>query len=166
LPFRATLLETTGKDASMTYNDLLKGRYSETGQEYLITTVTHQRRPVFRHLYAARLLIHEMKRLEFENMATWLTWVIMPNHLHGLISLSNHQSLPDIMNTLKGRSAYSINKLLNLGGAFWQNGYHDHALRMEEDRVAISRYIVANPLRARLVDNIGSYPHWDSIWLE
>jgi putative transposase len=150
----------------MSYNNLLKGRYSETGQEYLITTVTYARRPVFRHLYAARLLIHEMKQLESKNMATWLAWVIMPDHLHGLISLGNHQLLPGIMNTLKGRSAHSINKLLNQNSAFWQNGFHDHALRMEEDRLAISRYIVTNPLRARLVNNIGDYPHWDSIWLE
>ena len=150
----------------MPYHNLLKGRYSETGREYLITTSTQQRKPVFRNLYATRLLIMEMQRLKTEKNVTWLTWVIMPDHLHGLISLGDGQSLSEIMNTLKGRSAHSINKLLNQQGPFWQNGFHDHALRNEEDRLAISRYIVANPLRAGLVKKLGDYPHWDSVWLE
>ena len=34
-----------------------------------------------------------------------------------------------------------------------------------EDIKALSRYIVANPLRAGLVENIGEYSHWDAIWL-
>ena len=29
----------------------------------------------------------------------------------------------------------------------------------------MARYIVANPLRAGLVWDIGSYPHWDCIWM-
>jgi hypothetical protein len=29
----------------------------------------------------------------------------------------------------------------------------------------VARYIVANPLRAGLVEGIGNYPHWDCIWM-
>jgi len=29
----------------------------------------------------------------------------------------------------------------------------------------VARYIVANPIRAGLVDNIGQYPYWDAVWL-
>ena len=36
----------------------------------------------------------------------------------------------------------------------------------DEDLKSIARYIVANPLRAELAQEIGEYPHWDSIWLE
>jgi len=52
-----------------------------------------------------------------------------------------------------------------LGGALWQRGFHDHALRRDEDIEDIARYIVANPLRAGLVRHIGDYPHWDAIWI-
>ena len=31
-------------------------------------------------------------------------------------------------------------------------------------RVA-ARYVIANPLRAGLVDEIGKYPYWDAVWL-
>ena len=29
----------------------------------------------------------------------------------------------------------------------------------------MARYIIANPLRAGLVEHIGQYPLWDAIWL-
>jgi putative transposase len=30
----------------------------------------------------------------------------------------------------------------------------------------LARYVVANPLRAGLVDSIRDYPHWDAVWLD
>jgi REP element-mobilizing transposase RayT len=47
----------------------------------------------------------------------------------------------------------------------WQEGFHDHALRREEDLRDIARYIVLNPVRAGLVRNIREYPLWDAVWL-
>jgi hypothetical protein len=29
----------------------------------------------------------------------------------------------------------------------------------------VARYIVANPLRAGLVEHLGDYPLWDAVWL-
>jgi hypothetical protein len=52
-----------------------------------------------------------------------------------------------------------------LGGPVWQGGFRDHAVRHEEYLAALARYIVANPLRAGLVEPIGDYPHWDAAWL-
>ena len=36
----------------------------------------------------------------------------------------------------------------------------------DEDMRAMARYIVANPLRASLVEHIGDYPLWDAVWLD
>lgn len=69
------------------------------------------------------------------------------------------------MQRIKGRSAISINRVLGSQGQLWQKGFHDRAIRKEEDLQAIARYVVANPLRAGLVDKIGDYPLWDAIWL-
>jgi REP element-mobilizing transposase RayT len=148
----------------MPYSDLRKGRFSESGREYLVTTVTHQRQPWFTDLYVARLLAREMRRLEEEGIATWLAWVVMPDHVHALVSLAGEVDLGEVMNRLKGRSARVINVHVGRTGPFWQSNFHDHALRAEEDRLAVARYIVANPLRAGLVDRLGDYPHWDSVW--
>jgi len=72
--------------------------------------------------------------------------------------LGSH-NLSAVMQSVKGLSAKKI------GRPIWQDGFHDHALRREEDLKATARYIVANPLRAGLVERIGDYPHWDAIWL-
>jgi hypothetical protein len=52
-----------------------------------------------------------------------------------------------------------------LGQPIWQAGFHDRAMRKEENLQAFARYIVANPVRAGLVNRVGDYPHWDAMWL-
>ena len=46
-------------------NLLRRGRFSEPGRLYLLTTITHQRRPLFHDLRAARLVIRELRHSEF-----------------------------------------------------------------------------------------------------
>lgn len=60
---------------------------------------------------------------------------------------------------------YKTKVSLNLRQRIWQRGFHDHALRDDEDLRDIARYIIANPLRSGIAKNIGEYPHWDAIWL-
>ncbi|MGB7814803.1 MAG: hypothetical protein WBL28_00460 [Methylotenera sp.] len=52
-----------------------------------------------------------------------------------------------------------------IGKPIWQPGFYDHAIRKDEDIVAIARYIIANPIRAGLVKRVGDHPHWDAVWL-
>ena len=89
----------------------------------------------------------------------------MPNHLHWLIEIGQDSPLPKVMMYVKGRAAHRINNEIKHHGKIWNKGFHDHALRKEDDVQNIARYIVANPLRAGLVRHIGEYPLWDSVWL-
>lgn len=82
----------------------------------------------------------------------------MPDHFHLLMQLQRG-SISKLVGRMKSLSARSV------GRAIWQDGFHDHALRREEDVLGIARYILANPLRAGLVRHIGEYPHWDAAWL-
>jgi REP element-mobilizing transposase RayT len=149
----------------MPYDDLRKGRYSETGQLYTITAVTHQREPLFHNLYCARTVITEMHRLQDEGMVDSLAWVVMPDHLHWLFALQQQATLGSVVHRFKGRSSHAINQKFKRSEAVWQRAYYDHALRREEDVQGVARYIVANPLRAGLVKRIDDYPHWDAVWL-
>jgi putative transposase len=144
--------------------DLRKGRFSESGRTYLITTVVHNRRPLFAEWPIGRLLVAELCIAEEHGFVQSLAWVVMPDHLHWLVTLQsgNH---PVVMQRIKSRSAISINHSLGSQGQIWQKGFHDHALRKDEDVQTVARYIVANPLRAGLVERIGDYPLWDAIWL-
>ena len=52
-----------------------------------------------------------------------------------------------------------------IGGKVWQPGFHDRAIRQEEDLPAVARYVVANPVRVGLVPRTGAYSHWDAVWV-
>lgn len=144
--------------------DLRKGRFSELGRTYLITTVVHNRCPIFAEWQIGRLLVAELRATEKFGLVQSLAWVVMPDHLHWLVTLQSG-NLPALMQRIKGHSAISINRALCSQGQLWQKGFHDHALRKDEDLQTVARYIVANPLRAGLVEKIGDYPLWDAIWL-
>uniref|UniRef100_UPI0019818A60 REP-associated tyrosine transposase n=1 Tax=Pseudomonas viridiflava TaxID=33069 RepID=UPI0019818A60 len=90
--------------------------------------------------------------------------VVMPDHFHWLIDLKRG-SLSDLMQRTKSLSARAVNLAADRTGSLWQQGFHDRALRREEDLVKIARYVVANPLRAGLVQKFGDYPLWDAIWV-
>ncbi|MBF6624030.1 MAG: transposase [Pseudomonas stutzeri] len=137
---------------------LRKGRYSGAGQIYLVTTATHARTPVFAQLAVARLLINTIREDAKRGSHTTLAFVVMPDHLHWLLQL-HHDSLPSLVGRVKSITAR------RLGGRVWQNGFHDRAVRHDDDLLSLARYVVANPLRAGLVERIGDYPHWDAIWM-
>ncbi len=144
----------------MGYGDLRRGRYSAIGQAYLVTTVCARRQPLLREPRAAEMLIDELRRLQTAAQANWMAWVLMPDHLHALLSLTGNLSLSQVMQRVKGRSSRA------LGGGVWQPGFHDHALRAEEDCITAARYVVANPVRAGMVNSLRDWPYWYCQWLE
>ncbi|MDO9599630.1 MAG: transposase [Azoarcus sp.] len=149
----------------MTYDALRRGRWSETLRIYHVTIVTKGRLPLFHDITLGRLIVSHVREQDERALTSTLAWVLMPDHLHWLFELGTTKSLSAIMQSLKGASARTINAHRHSSGAVWQRAYHDHALRTDEDVVATARYIVANPLRAGLVDEIGKYPLWDAVWL-
>lgn len=91
----------------------------------------------------------------------------MPDHAHWLIEVGANARLTKAGAALKRVSASAVN-IANgnvRGVSLWQDGFHDRAIRSDEDLLAVARYIVANPLRVKLVDRVGDYPFWNSVWL-
>jgi REP element-mobilizing transposase RayT len=92
-------------------------------------------------------------------------WVIMPNHVHLLITPLI--SVPRIMNLLKGRTARGCNQILGrTGQTFWQREYYDHCPREQSDFEALRAYVESNPVRAHLASRPEDYlwssanPNW------
>jgi putative transposase len=149
----------------MSWNDLRKGRVEQGHGIYFITFVVDKREKIFSNFDTAKIFCQLLSDSENKNNCQWLTWVLMPDHFHGLLQLNHDSSMAVIIRQLKSKSAIKINNYLNQQGSLWQHAYFDHAIRKEEDLKSISRYIVANPLRANIVDNVGSYPFWNSCYL-
>ena len=145
----------------MSFNELRNGRVSITHQEYLITFVTKNRKPLFTDLQTCSIAIKEILDLK---EGVWLAWVLMPDHFHGLIRLGD-LTLAQEIGRCKSKSAIKINRHLNRQGQLWQTSFHDRALRNESERLKVARYIVVNPLRSKLVGQITDYPYWNSIWI-
>lgn len=143
---------------------LRKGRFSETGRAYLVTTVTNERKTIFNDWVLARLLVMELRHAHDTGLVESLAWVIMPDHLHWLFTLQN-ATLASVIRCVKSRSAITINQHNGTNGRIWQKGFHDRAIRHDEDVRSVARYIAANPLRAGITKDIGSYPLWDAAWL-
>jgi REP element-mobilizing transposase RayT len=141
---------------------LRTGRVSIQNQVYLVTFVTEGRKHHFKNLYCGRLMI---KTLMDTTQVKSLAFVVMPDHVHWLIQLLDEAPLSKVIHRVKSVSAYHLNKTLKRKGRFWQNGFHDHAMRKEEDIRVAARYIIANPIRAGLVTKVGDYSHWDAVWV-
>ena len=145
--------------------DLRKGRFSEAGRTYHVTAVTSERQPLFAGLLPGRTVVRTLMHLDKQGQTQTWAFVVMPDHLHWLFSLNDGSTLAKVMHAAKGYSGLSVNKLLGRKGVVWQEGYHDHAVRGEEDLRELARYVVANPVRAGLVARQGDYPLWDACWL-
>ena len=145
---------------------LRNGRHSAAGQIYLITSVTRARRPVFDHLACARVVVRSLVHADRAGWSRTFAYVLMPDHLHWLFELGEGKTLDGLMCSVNGFTSRALAKNHGVRTPLWQDGYHDRALRESEDVRTVSRYIVANPLRANLCDDIGAYPHWDAVWMD
>ena len=138
------------------------GRRSLQGQAYLLTTVTRQRRRVFDDPAVARLASRSIGMPELWIHSRCLCWVLMPDHWHGLVELNSEARLPQVMQRFKGLLSRQVGRDIDLDGPLWMHGYHDHALRRDEDYRTVARYIIANPVRAGLVSHPCDWPYWDA----
>ncbi|MGH8147977.1 MAG: REP-associated tyrosine transposase [Rhodanobacteraceae bacterium] len=147
------------------YRALRKGRRSLPGHIYLVTTVVRGRYPVFHNWQAACCVCRLLGA-----PGTWyphacLAWVLMPDHFHALIRLGPAGSLSAAVRKAKSESARRVGKQTGLTGGLWARGFHDRAVRDPRQARKAARYIIANPLRAGLVNDVLRYSYWDAVWM-
>jgi hypothetical protein len=85
--------------------------------------------------------------LKFFNGQRYLLgeYIVMPNHVHALVTpLGNHQ-LRQILHSWKSYSAKQINKMVNSQGAVWHQESFDHIIRSPAQLARIEEYIRDNP---------------------
>lgn len=140
------------------------GRVSLPNHVYLITATTLNRQ-FFADFNAGCAAPRCFENDNFLGDARMLAWVLMPDLAHRLVNLGCQGSLSMVVNWLKSSSSRLVNLKLDRCETLWEPGYHDHALRTEEDLLTIARYIIANPLRAGLVQRIRDYSFWNAIWV-
>ena len=74
-------------------------------------------------------------------------FVIMPNHVHVLLSTKGGNLVQKIVGGWKKFSAHEINKLLDRQGPVWERESFDHMVRNENSYKVKFEYIINNPAR-------------------
>lgn len=136
------------------------------GQLYHVTARTAEHSQPFADPVSALTASRAIHEYFLCSTSHCLAWVPMPDHAHWLIELADTRYLSSTIGGLKKAIATPVNVSRDcVGRALWQAGFHDRALRKEDDVVAVARYIVANPVRAGLVTRVGDYPWWNAVWI-
>ncbi len=90
------------------------------------------------HFDGARYLLH--------------AWVVMPNHVHTLLTPLGVDTLSRIVHSWKSFTANVANRILAQSGKFWQEEYFDRYIRNERHYFRTVDYIELNPVTAGLCE--------------
>ena len=139
------------------------GRFSEVGRPYLVTIASHERRHIFDRLDTGRCFARAVGCMD-EDVETWC-WVAMPEHVHWLMAPKGELDLSRCVQKLKALTTQGLRRGGLVPEQIWQRGFHDRALRREDDLRDMARYVIANPVRAGLVGSIRDWPFGDAVWI-
>jgi REP element-mobilizing transposase RayT len=82
----------------------------------------------------------------------------MPDHVHVLVeAVSPESNLEAFVKHFKQGSGFGYKRAT--GEQLWQEGFYDHVLREDEGLEAVARYLLENPVRARLVAHPLEWPY-------
>ena len=79
-------------------------------------------------------------------------FVIMPDHLHLILTPGPTTGLEKALQLIKGGSSHRIHKERDQRSEIWQLGFYDWTIRDYNDWRTKVEYIHQNPVRAKLVD--------------
>jgi putative transposase len=126
---------------------------------YFVTVCTHERASLFGGVadgtvqlnHAGRMVGDAWAGIPARHSAVALdTFVVLPDHLHGIIVLqepaASGADLPELMRRFK---SFTTARWRGATGAMrlWQRGYHDRVVRGDGELDRIRRYIEENPQR-------------------
>jgi len=124
---------------------------------FFITSVTWHRTPLFRSQPKAELMMDVLLRYREQMRYVLHEFVIMPDHLHLLLTPGADISLERALQLIKGGFSYRLGKAKT--GLIWQESFTNHRIRDEHDYERHAGYIRMNPVRARLVERPEMYPY-------
>jgi putative transposase len=112
--------------------------------------------PIFRVEYRARLLIEVL--LGYRDQGKYLLheFVVMPDHIHLLLTPASEISLERAVQFMKGGYSYRLRKVEKI--QVWQESFANHRIRDAEDYARHCEYVRMNPVRAGLVRDTAAYP--------
>jgi putative transposase len=86
-------------------------------------------------------------------------FVIMPDHVHLLMTLPRDTTIEKAMQLIKGGFSYRLKRELGYKGEAWQRGFSGVRISDEQSFLRHREYITRNAVKAGLVDTADQYPY-------
>jgi putative transposase len=128
---------------------------------YFVTTDTWERRKLFLAPTWATILLEQILSCRERGFYKLHAFVIMPDHLHALLTPGTETTIEKAMQMIKGGSSHRIRAEVESSFLKWHAGFHDHWIRDENEYRTRFGYIAANPVTAKLVSRPEEY-EWSS----
>lgn len=130
-------------------------RAPQETRTYFLTLVTAQRRRIFQVTKTADLMLDHLQNQRRKGRFELYAFVIMPDHLHLLLTPAHDVSLEKAMQFIKGGFSFLLKSRLDV----WERSHNEVQVQSSEQFEAFRAYIEENPVRARLVAARGEFPH-------
>jgi putative transposase len=108
----------------------------------------------------AELFIEVLRSLVANKTFELHDFVIMPDHVHLLLTVNDAITVEKAMQLAKGRFSFRLKREFGVLGEIWQRGFSEVQVMNQESFVAHRKYIAENPVKAGLVDSPEKYPFW------
>jgi putative transposase len=113
-----------------------------------------------RHRFTRRVIVdrtwHEFLRASASTGVEVVAYCFMPDHVHLLVQTTEGGDIMQFARLAKQLSGYAHAQTTR--ERLWQPSWHDRLLRDSDDRLDVARYLLENPIRAGLVDDVSAYP--------
>ena len=124
---------------------------------YFLTFCTDQRHRAFESSERVDLARTQILRAAGDEQIEVTAYCFMPDHLHMLVEgLEERADCRRFIKRAKQFSGFYSKK--QFGRTLWQRYGYERTLRDEDDTLGVARYIIENPLRAGLVEDVSKYP--------
>jgi putative transposase len=114
---------------------------------------------LFQRAESAELLISTILKYRTANEFLLHEFVVMPNHIHLLLSVDDDHAIGRVVQLIKGGFSFAMGKAGLKLKAVWQPSYYEHRVRDMEEYGRMREYVHENPVRRGLVATAGAYPY-------
>jgi len=150
----------------MNYRRIYLNNYS-----YYLTLVTYRRKPIL--IENIEILRDAFKRSKQKYRYHIDAIVVLPEHIHMIITPQNATDYSKIIRHIKRSFVYGLNESVKAEGklelsqakyhrghaGIWQERFYEHTIRDEKDWLEIMQYIEYNPIKHELVKEIKDWKY-------
>lgn len=133
------------------------GRLISPPGTYFVTFSTHRRRKLFVVEAYVRLFLQTLYRHRREGRYRLHDFVIMPEHVHLLLTPAPDITIERAIQLIKGAYSHELGGIIGRNSEIWQRGFTDHRIRNPQDFAHHRNYIHQNPVERGIVTHPSHY---------